>query len=208
MTENAAPSKPDWNARYSNADFLFGTEPNDFLRRASKHLTAPSRILCVADGEGRNGIWLAEQGHDVVAFDSSSVAVAKARRWAEARGAAIDLREARADTWDWTPGAFDAVGAIFIQFADPALRRTLFANMWRTLKPGGMLLVQGYTPKQLEYRTGGPSLLDHLYTEALLRDLLPEAEWLLLRDYEETIEEGPAHSGRSALIEGIARRPA
>lgn len=209
MTERGpAPPKASWNTRYSNADFLFGSEPNDFLRRKAHHLRSGSHVLCVADGEGRNGIWLAEQGHDVVAFDASSVAVAKARRWAAERRANIDFREAMADSWDWTPSAFDAVVAIFIQFADAALREALFAGMWRTLKPGGMLLIHGYTQKQLDYRTGGPRFVENLYTEAVLRELLPEAEWLLLRGYEGTVEEGPGHSGRSALIDAIARRPA
>ena len=167
-----------------------------------------SRVLCIADGEGRNGIWLAEQGHRVTSFDSSTVAVEKARAWAEARGVAIDARLSGVDDWDWAEGAFDAVVAIFVQFADPAMRRRLFAGIWRTLKPGGLLLAEGYTPQQLEHRTGGPGEVTHLYTEAMMRDLLPEAEFLLLRSHEAVIEEGPAHSGLSALLDLVARRPA
>ncbi|WP_245800505.1 hypothetical protein [Thiomonas intermedia] len=97
--------------------------------------------------------------------------------------------------------------AIFVQFADPALRQRLFDGMWRTLQPGGLLCVQGYTPKQLDYRTGGPGRLDHLYTPELLRSLLPEAEWLVLREHEATLQEGAGHAGRSALIDAVARKP-
>ncbi|MDE2580027.1 MAG: class I SAM-dependent methyltransferase [Rhodospirillales bacterium] len=201
-------SKPDWNTRYAQADFLFGTAPNEFLRREAHRLPPASRVLCVADGEGRNGIWLAAQGHHVTSFDASSVAVEKARAWAQSRHVAIDARLSGVDEWDWAKDAFDAVVGIFVQFADPAMRRRLFAGIWRSLKPGGLLLVEGYTPKQLDHGTGGPRDLAHLYTEAMMRDLLPEAEFLLLRSYEAEIEEGPAHSGLSALLDLVARRPA
>lgn len=198
--------KPDWNTRYAQADFLFGEAPNDFLRREGSRLALGSRVLCIADGEGRNGIWLAEQGHSVTSFDSSTVAVQKARTWAQSRDVAIDANVASVDDWDWAEHAFDAVVAIFVQFAAPATRKRLFAGMWRTLKPGGLLLVEGYTPKQLEHRTGGPSDVTHLYTEEMMYGLLPEADFLMLRSYETTIHEGRVHYGPSALLDLIARR--
>ncbi len=201
-----ANPKGTWDERFAQPGFLFGEQPNAFLVREASRLHPRSRVLCVADGEGRNSIWLAEQGHQVVAFDLSPVAVDKARRWAAERGAKVDFHVAAVDDWDWAPEAFDAVAAIFVQFADPALRQRLFAGMWQTLKPGGLLLLQGYTPKQLDYRTGGPGRLEHLYTEPLLRELLPQAQWLLLREHEDVLAEGSGHSGRSALIDAVARK--
>ena len=201
-------SKPDWNTRYAQSDHLFGTAPNAFLRHEAHRLAPGSRVLCIADGEGRNGLWLAEQGHRVTSFDASTVAVEKARAWARSREVTIDAHLSGVDDWDWTADGFDAVVAIFVQFADPAMRTRLFAGMWRTLKPGGLLLVEGYTPKQLDHRTGGPGDVAHLYTDAMMRDLLPAADVLLLRSYEAVIEEGPAHSGLSGLLDLVARRPA
>lgn len=202
-----ADARATWDARFAKPGLLFGAQPNAFVVREAQRLPARSSVLSVADGEGRNGIWLAEQGHVVTAFDLSSIAVDKARHWAAERGASVDFHVAGVDDWSWQPEAFDAVTAIFVQFADPALRARLFAGMWQTLKPGGLLLIHGYTPKQLDYRTGGPGKIEHLYTEALLRDLLPQADWLLLREHEDVLAEGSGHSGRSALIDAVARKP-
>ncbi len=195
-----------WNERFSQPGYLFGLEPNAFLVKQSERLRPRSRVLCVADGEGRNSTWLAAQGHEVSAFDLSPVAVHKARALAAERGLSIDYHVAGTDTWDWAAEQYDAVAAIFIQFAPPAQRPALFAGMWRTLKPGGLLLIQGYAPKQLEYGTGGPGRLDHLYTADLLRELLPQAQWLELAEHEAVLAEGSGHRGRSALIDAVARK--
>jgi SAM-dependent methyltransferase len=211
MTPSDRPGFTDarvqWNERFSRPGYLFGLEPNAFLVRQGERLARSSHVLCVADGEGRNSTWLAAQGHTVSAFDVSSVAVAKARALAERRGLAVDYQVAGIDSWAWGAEQFDAVAAIFIQFASPAQRPALFAGMWQTLKSGGLLLIQGYTPKQLEYGTGGPGRLDHLYTAGMLRALLPQAQWLELAEHEAELAEGDAHRGRSALIDAVARKP-
>ncbi len=196
-----------WDQRFAQPGLLFGATPNAFLRHEAVRLAPRSRVLSVADGEGRNAIWLAEQGHAVTAFDLSPVAVTKAGAWAAERGQPVEFHVAGVDDWAWTPRRFDAVVAIFVQFADPAMRQRLFAGMWQTLEPGGLLLLQGYTPKQLDYRTGGPGKLEHLYTEAMVRALLPQAEWLLLQEYEDMLTEGSGHAGRSALLAAVARKP-
>ena len=203
-----ADARANWDARFAKPGLLFGDQANAFLQREAARIPANSGVLSVADGEGRNAIWLAEQGHAVTAFDISPVAVGKARKWAAERRADLQFSVAGVDDWAWTPAAFDVVVAIFVQFADPAMRVRLFAGMWQTLKPGGLLLLQGYTPRQLDYRTGGPGKLEHLYTEAMLRTLLPHAEWLLLREHEATLSEGAGHAGMSALIDAVARKPA
>ena len=199
-----------WNQRFQGEDFHFGTEPNGWLREQARTLPAGGRVLCVADGEGRNSVWLARQGFRVDAFDISDVGVAKARAWAAREGLAakIDYAVCDCDAVAWPTAMYDAVVAIFIQFADPAMRARLFARMTAALKPGGVLVLQGYTPRQLENKTGGPPRVDHLYTEALLRDAFAGLEILALREYEAELAEGTGHRGRSALIGLVARRPA
>jgi SAM-dependent methyltransferase len=164
-------------------------------------------VLSVADGEGRNSVWLAQQGLQVQAFDISPVGVAKAQALAAAAGVAVDYAVADVDGWAWPEAAFDGVAAIFVQFAHPALRERLFARIVAALRPGGTLVLQGYTPKQLEHRTGGPPQVEHLYTEDLLRQAFAALDIVELRSYEADLAEGSGHHGRSALIGLVARRP-
>lgn len=196
----------NWNRRFAGDDYLFGTAPNLWLREQAHHWQAGQRVLCVADGEGRNSVWLARRGLQVEAFDIAEHGVAKARRLAAAQGATVDFQVASCDDYAWPQAAFDGVAAIFVQFADPAMRERLFTNIVQSLKPGGVLVLQGYTPKQLDYRTGGPPVLSHLYTEALLRQALAGMEIDELREYEADISEGSGHKGHSALIGLVARR--
>lgn len=195
-----------WNKRFESPGFLFGTEPNAWLREHAAVWRPGDRVLCVADGEGRNSVWLAGRSLSVDAFDVSPVAVAKARRLAAQRGVQVDFAVADCDALQWPQSVYDGVAAIFIQFADPAMRERLFANIRRCLKPGGHLVLQGYTPKQLEYRTGGPPIAAHLYTRQLLRAAFADWDLLELREYEAEVAEGEGHRGWSALIGMVARR--
>ena len=146
-----------WDRRFREAAYIFGTEPNAYLRQHAGLWQPGQRVLCVADGEGRNSVWLARQGLKVDAFDISEVGVGKARKLAEASGVSAGFSVSDCDHWSWPVDAYDGVAAIFVQFADPAMRTRLFSNMIGCLKPGGVLVLQGDTQQQLAYRTGGPN---------------------------------------------------
>ena len=195
-----------WDERYASEDYLFGTEPNEFLV-SQRHLLKPGMsCLAVADGEGRNGVWLAQQGLHVLSVEASAVALEKAKKLAQQRGVAIEFEQADLAQWQWGENRFDVVAAIFIQFAPPALREQMFAGIRRCLKPGGLLLLQGYTPRQLEYKTGGPPVAENMYTEKLLHDAFGDMEIMHLREHDDHIGEGTGHSGMSALIDLVARK--
>ena len=197
-----------WDERYQQPGYLFGTGPAAFLQREAYRLAPQSRVLAVADGEGRNSVFLARQGHDVVAMDSSAVGLEKARRLAAEHDVTIRFLEADIDAWEWTPDAFDAIVAIFIQFAPPAQRDRIFAGMARSLRPGGLLLLHGYAPRQVGYGTGGPPHAENMYTLPMLRAAFTGFEVLHEADYDADIQEGTGHAGRSALIDFIVRRAA
>lgn len=196
-----------WNERFDNDEFIFGKEPNEYLvEQVSACLKPNSSVLCIADGEGRNGVWLAKQGMRVTGFDVSDVALAKANQFAKDNQVSIQYSLCDTDGFDWQTNAYDAIIAIFIQFADPEMRARIFKQVQQALKPGGIFILQGYTPKQLEYKTGGPSLLEHLYTEEMIRQLSQGFEILDLRCYEKELSEGARHTGMSALLGMVAKK--
>lgn len=198
---------PFWDERYAQAGFLFGEAPNAFLKSRLRLLEPGKSVLCVADGEGRNGVWLAEQGLRVHAVDASPVALAKSRQLAAQRGVQLQWEEADLQTWVWPHAAYDAVAAIFIQFVGPEGRARQFAGIRQALKPGGLLIMQGYTPRQIEYGTGGPPHAENMYTEALLRAAFGDWDILHLAEHDDVIEEGAGHNGMSVLIDLVARKP-
>lgn len=193
-----------WDERYARPGYLFGTEPAQFLVDRANYLPGSGNVLTVADGEGRNSAFLAARGLDVTAFDASQVAVEKAEVLAQERDVSVRHEVADVDGWDWTPDAYDAVVAIFVQFAAPPLRVSLFEGMKQTLRPGGVLLLHGYRPEQIAYSTGGPPMAENMYTEAMLREAFGDMRLLDLTAYDAEIEEGTGHSGMSALIDLVA----
>lgn len=199
-----------WSTRYRDAgdDYLFGIEPNGWLVRHAERLAGCRSVLSVADGEGRNSVWLAQQGFDVTATEISPVALEKARKLAAGRGVAVDFQRADLLDWTWPEAAYDALVAVFIQFVGPQERCGVFAGMSRAVRPGGVLMLQGYTPKQLEYKTGGPPSVENLYTADLLRESFAGWEIVRLDEYEDELAEGCGHKGRSALIGLVAKKPA
>lgn len=197
-----------WEARFgATEDYLFGTAPNAFLAAEAHRIPPGADVLAVADGEGRNGVFLAGRGARVHAVDATAAGIAKSRRLAAQRGVTLTWEQADLTRWTWPEADYDAVVAIFVQFTTAAERPAFFAGLRRALKPGGLLLLEGYRIEQLEYRTGGPGEASQLYTEALLRDAFTDMTILSLRSYDAVIEEGAGHSGMSALIDLVAVRP-
>jgi SAM-dependent methyltransferase len=195
-----------WNQRYAADEYIFGTEPGDILTRHAQYFKAGESALAIADGEGRNGVYLARQGLRVTSFDISPVGIAKARRLAARHQAAMTILESDIESWDWQPEAFDAVVGIFFQFLDPVAREKAFAGMITTLQPGGRVFLRGYTPRQHLYKTGGPSEVENLYTPELLLTAFPGFDVLHLEAREEALNEGPRHTGMSAFVDFIARK--
>lgn len=198
----------NWNDSFAGDEYRYGREPALFLSERRSLFQPGQTALSICDGEGRNSVFLAEQGLDVVAWDGAPNAVAKAEKLAAERGVAVDYRIATAEAYAWDARQYDVVLAIFIQFAGPELRKKIFRGMVAALKPGGLLLLHGYATKQLDYGTGGPKAFDQLYDEALLRRAFADLEIMELNAYDRDINEGPGHRGMSALIDLMARKPA
>jgi SAM-dependent methyltransferase len=204
VSESRAPT--GWEARYATPGYLFGTEPAAFLADHAHLLTPGARALAVADGEGRNSVFMAEKGLDVTAMDYAPTALEKAQRLAQERDVEVTFVEADVLAGDWG-GPWDLIAAIFIQFAGPEERARLFEKMRAALAPGGTLLLHGYTPEQVGRGTGGPPNPENMYTEPMLAEAFAGWEILENRAYERDIREGKGHAGLSALIDFVARKP-
>ncbi|MCC7549490.1 MAG: class I SAM-dependent methyltransferase [Burkholderiales bacterium] len=206
MADGFDDARAFWDARYATDEYVFGREPNRFLVSQRAMFTPGAAVLDVATGEGRNALWLAQLGCRVTGIDVSPLGLAKARRMAAEAGVNVEFEQVDVRNWHWPEERFDAIVTIFIQFAAPDDRSRVFDGMKRALRPGGVIVMQGYTPRQLEYRTGGPPQAEHMYTEALLREAFSDMEILHLREYEDVLAEGSKHVGRSALIDMVARK--
>lgn len=196
-----------WEQRFATPDYVFGTEPASFLTHRAGTFPAGASVLSVADGEGRNAVWLAAQGCQVTALEYAPSAIAKARKLADARGVTADFIEADVLAHDWPANAFDITLGVFIQFTGPEGRQVIFDGMARATKPGGRIALHGYTPKQLDYGTGGPGRLENLYTPDILTDAFPGWRVEICEAYERELDEGAGHSGHSALIDFVAVKP-
>jgi SAM-dependent methyltransferase len=195
-----------WDDRYATDDYIFGTEPADFLRRNAGLIPPGSRILCLAEGEGRNAVYLAGLGHRVTGLDQSAVGLAKAARLAQARGVQVTLRQGDVMAWDGSDGPWDAVIAIFIHFVVPE-RAALARACARGIAPGGLFLYHGYGPAQIALGTGGPKDPAMLADATTIAACFPAWQEVLARDHTDTLSEGTRHVGTSALVDVILRAP-
>ena len=195
-----------WEARFREPGYHFGTEPNAFLKSKAHLLKPGQKALSIADGEGRNGVFLAGLGLDVLAIDFSPSALSKSQALAKQRGVTLRTELADLETWPWPVEAFDVIVGIFFQFLPPASRTRAFAGIKRALKPGGLLLIEGYGLGQLKYKTGGPSEPERLYTRPMLQDAFADFSSLEIKEYDSVLSEGERHVGMSALIDLVGRK--
>jgi len=206
VVEQGSSEYERWEGRFGGSDYAFGKEPNYFLASCKPMLPHAGKVLAVADGEGRNGVWLAEQGLDVMSIDFSPSAQRKGRALAKERAVTVSFVQADVHVFDYPEAAFDVVAEIFTQFSSPAERSMKWAGMRKALKPGGLLIIQGYTPKQLQYGTGGPKEIENLYTRATLEEAFRGFRDLAIVEEELELHEGTSHGGMSAVISLTARK--
>ncbi|MDX1499677.1 MAG: class I SAM-dependent methyltransferase [Woeseiaceae bacterium] len=198
-----------FDERYGAPGYHYGTEPSAFIAAQAKRLPPSGRALVPGDGEGRHGVWLAEQGFEVTSFDPSPVGVAKARALAAERGVTIDARVGDFERWDWAEAAYDVVVLTYVHVA-PAVRRTGHADAWRALRPGGLLILEGFSSRQHACRkagaTGGPKDPERLFSAGMMQADFPGAEFHVLEDVDEQFE-GRTHGGRCAVLHVVAQKP-
>lgn len=204
MEEKKPVSGGMWDERFAVGDYVFGREPNDFLA-AEQGRIPPGPVLCLGEGEGRNAVFLAKQGYCVTALDASAVGLEKTRRLAAEKKVVVATQHADLSDCCLGHNAWTGIVSIFCHLP-PALRRQVHADALQALQPGGLFLLEAYTPRQLDYRTGGPSAPELLYTAGDLLDDFAGAEILLCREVEREIFEGTLHNGMSATVQFLARR--
>ncbi|WP_018170043.1 cyclopropane-fatty-acyl-phospholipid synthase family protein [Thioalkalivibrio sp. ALMg9] len=194
-----------WDERYAEDDYVYGTEPNDFLRAAVANVPR-GRALCLAEGEGRNAVFLAQQGFDVLAVDSSAVGLQKAQRLAEDRGVQIETLVADLADYAIEPDSWDLIVSIFCHLP-PDVRRRLHAEVVAGLRPGGVFILEAYTPAQLEWGTGGPPIAELMMTREALTEELDGLEFEEAVERERDVIEGRFHTGRGAVVQVLAHKP-
>jgi SAM-dependent methyltransferase len=192
-----------WDQRYGADTYFYGIEPNDFLREQAPALPHGGEVLCLGEGEGRNAVYLAKQGHAVVAVDQSPVGLQKAQRLAASRGIRITTVTADLAHFRIEPAQWSAIVSIWCHLPR-ALRAEVHQRAVVGLKPGGMFLLEAYTPAQLQHRTGGPSTADLLPSLAELRAELAGLEFVHAMERERIVQEGAGHCGLSAVVQVLA----
>jgi SAM-dependent methyltransferase len=195
----------NWDERYGAAEgYVFGTAPNDFLA-AHAHLIPPGPVLCLAEGEGRNAVFLAQRGHAVTAIDQSAVGLAKAQQLAAERGVTLATLVTDLAAYRIVPGAWAGIVAIFAHFP-AALRQQIHAQVVAGLRPGGIFITELYSPAQLAFGTGGPKDPALLVPLAVLRAELDGLKLLIARECERDVVEGTGHTGRASVVQVVALR--
>ncbi|MGD2082648.1 MAG: class I SAM-dependent methyltransferase [Chromatiales bacterium] len=195
-----------WDQRYAAAEYVYGTAPNDFLVQVADRLP-PGRVLCLGEGEGRNAVWLAGRGFEVTAIDASGVGLKKAQRLAAERG--LSIATVQADLADYDPGrgCWDALVSIFCHLP-PDLRAAVHRRCVAALRPGGVMVLEAYTPRQLDLATGGPPSAELMMELRSLRAELDGLELEIARELEREVNEGRLHHGPGAVVQVLGRKPA
>jgi SAM-dependent methyltransferase len=194
-----------WDERFSRDDFAYGVEPSRWLVENADRIPKGLPVLTLGEGEGRNAAFLASLGLTVEAVDGSAVGLAKARRLAASRGLSIDTTVADLSSYVPAQGRFGAVVLVFVHLP-PHLRTVVHTRAAAALAPGGVVLVEAFTPRQLAFTSGGPKQADMLYDPTGIRDDFPGVRWEALEEVEVDLDEGPLHQGRAAIVRGLGHR--
>lgn len=199
-------AKQVWDDRYGAPHYVFGTEPNDFLRACVGQLP-PGRALCLAEGEGRNAVFLASCGFEVSSVDLSDVGVAKTRALASERGVRVDAAAGDLATFDLGVGGWDVIVSIFAHLP-PSVRAPLHRRVVDALAPGGTFVLEAYTPAQIGRGTGGPPVPELTMTLDALHRELDGLEFAHGVETEREVVEGAGHTGMASVVQVLARKPA
>lgn len=199
-------SDPDFDARYAEAEWAYGTEPNDFLRASAGHIPRGGRVLCLAEGQGRNAVFLAGAGHPVTAVDRSVPGLARAQALAAERKVSIETQLVDLAEFEVGAGQWDGIVAIFAHLPPP-LRRRVHQAVVAGLRPGGVFILEAYSPAQLQRTTGGPRSLDLLMSVAVLREELAGLDLLVAQEIDREVIEGKYHTGTASVVQILARKP-
>jgi len=194
-----------WNARYSTEEYVYGTTPNDFLFETSRYIRG-ANVLCLAEGEGRNAVYLAREGYNVFAVDASAVGLEKAEILADESYVNINTQVADLANYDITPDGWDGIVSIFCHLPPP-VRKALHRKVVAGLKPGGVLILEAYRPKQLKFKTGGPPETELMMSLDELKDELQGLEFYHDLELDREISEGRLHAGVSAVVQLVAIKP-
>lgn len=203
MTTNDANTF--WNERFSQSEYYYGTQPNDFLKDNAKVFTPGGKLISLGEGEGRNAVFLAEQGYDVTALDSAQAGLDKTRQLAKLRNVEVHPLLAHLKYYEFEKEKWDGVVSIFCHLP-AAVRQYVHENLPHTLKTGGIFLMEAYTPEQLQYGTGGPQNIELLYDPEVIKKELAGLELLRFDVVERAIHEGKGHTGLSSVLQVIARK--
>ena len=194
-----------WDERFSQTEAVYGETANAYLQAQAFRLKAGMKVLVPADGYGRNGIWLAKQGLQVHTVDLSPVGVERARNAARAAGLNMTIELGDLSVWKWPVDEFDAVVSIFLHLP-PDLRAKIHASILRALKPGGVVIIEAFTPAQLQHTSGGPKQVELLSSAGILRQDFASAEVLELEEVEVQLDEGHMHRGSAAVVHGVFQK--
>jgi cyclopropane fatty-acyl-phospholipid synthase-like methyltransferase len=198
-----------WDDRYGESDYAYGTIPNKFLTEQRHRLKPGMKTLVVGDGEGRNGVWLATQGLDVLSIDLSLVGLEKAQKLATQHQVHIQTQCADLTTWDWVVAEYDLVVSVYVHFS-PEVRQRMHQLMLRALKPGGLILLEAFNLEQLQYQreydSGGPPIQEMLYQPEMLREDFAGGEIMELTETITELHEGQDHDGKASVVRLVLQK--
>lgn len=198
-----------WDERYSQNEYVYGTSPNAFLAQQKSRLPQAGKALAIGDGEGRNGVWLAEQGLDVLSVDISAAGLEKTQQLATQRQVSIHTQQLDLSTWQWPKAEYDAVVAIYVHF-HPDIRQRMHQAALNALKPNGLLILEAFNPAQLsfnqKYGSGGPRSVELLYTPSILQQDFADGKILMIEESIINLDEGAYHRGQASVIRLVVQK--